>query len=249
MNTQTIRCLLALTAGSISILAAPLGATSNELYKQTFDGFSAQTNKAITTISGWNAYAGATAGTATTSNVYIIGGYKGNPNGDYGFLAINSAGITTPYLAIGTITPINITDTTVTWTMGNASTGSKVQLMVQSGGEWYVSSGTYSNSSTYTAGTFASAETASVTQTLNFSTATWNAFALNPGTAMSVGATAALPSSSITGIGFYVTNASGLVRLDTLTVTSAAVPEPTAATLLLGTLALVAAAAACKLRR
>ena len=225
-------------------LAASVASAADVAFEEDFlnnSGTNVQLND--WTGGSWSAYQGTDATTAAHSSVFLAGtggsgtptGYPGNPNDTYGFLAINP--VVSQYAAVTNFSEISAIDQveTITWTMGNVSALQQVYVLVESGGNWYVSSSSYSNSG-YTAGSFATANTASVTQTLDFATASWNEFTLTPDSEMSVGSSAALPSSSITGIGFFVQTpeAGKLVRLDTLKVTGVAIPEASSSALMLG---------------
>ncbi len=207
------------------------------LYEQKFTNTSGA-NVAVNSV-GWNSYFGSNAAQwSSNTTVTRITTGASNPNTDpTGVLAyVSGEAAGTPSVAAftGTFSSINIANSTITWTMGNSATSVAVQLLVQVGGSWYVSNTPFSNSTAYTGTTFPAASTASVLQTLTFSTeaSQWSTFTLTPYTTMSVGSTLTnpLPSSSITGIGFYISNAANQVaRLDSLSIT--AVPEPSAAIL------------------
>lgn len=219
--------------------ASTLGAfASTVLWQETFNNTSG-TSTSVSSI-GWNAYQGSTATVISTSNnAAVISSATGNPtsdgNGYFGFI-----GTATYPAHVGTVavtktfsSSIDIANSTITWTMANSSTAVTAQLLIQVNNSWYISNTTFSNTQAYTS--ISTASTASILQTLNFSTAAadWSAFTLSPYVSMTVGTTlgADLSSSSITGIGFYLSNATDLVaRLDTLTVT---VPEPSTAALAL----------------
>ena len=169
---------------------------------------------------GWSGYQGATAATLPTSLAYIPQNL-GNPNTAKGYLIF--AGGT--FAAVKTFSGRDVAGYAFKWSMGNTHTTATVRLLVKVGSNWYASSEVFNNTSAYTATTFATTTTGDVLRSLGFSTAAanWRSFTLTPGSAMSLGAVLSsdLPSSEITGIGFYViAPVSSGVRLDSLAVTA-----------------------------
>lgn len=248
------------TALVVSALFAFLGVMPGEaepLFSETFDNTTA--GSLSVNSAGWNVYRGATAvniGTAVgvnngaTDGQAGIGSTSGNPTPPLGTLFISNGtavqGLAysavktfTSSLTIPTISGLN----EISWTMGNTDVNSNVRILIQLGGDgsvgsgtWYASTQGFTNNG-YSAASFSSASTESVTFSLDFTTtaANWRSYTLLPDSTMSIGAvlTGALPSTAITGIGFYA--APGYlqqsVRLDSLTI----IPEPqTVALLVMG---------------
>ena len=232
------------------LVLAASSLSAQVLYQETFTN-SGASNAALSTV-GWSAYNTSAATSVSGNSLVYLPNLAGNPNATNGFLAINTTGPTnrTDYAAVTTYsdftggTPMNLNNTTITWVQGNNTMNTSVRLLIQTGGDGSVGTGNwYASSTAFTtdpavssAANFASATTADLTKTITFSltASNWNAFTLDPGTAMSLGSTlgADLSTSTITGIGFYVstpTSSNSVSRLDTLTVT--VVPEPSAALL------------------
>lgn len=233
-------------------LLAP--AVRAQLYSETFTNNTG--GNYMTATSSWYTYAGATAtnlsnympATNTISNTVDYAGISnaaGNPKDTKGYLFfVNNA---TPAQTFGSVhtfgAGLTLTNgDSITWTMGNNKTTASVRILLQIGGDGSVGSGTWvasnspkNNTTAYlSAANFSDAQTADVTFSLNFSTtaSNWSSFTLDPtGGSMSLGTTLSsdLASSTITGIGFYVVDASNtVVRVDTLQI----IPEPTAVALL-----------------
>lgn len=209
-----------------------IGATV--LYSEKFNN-STGANLAANAIS-WNSYLGATANNISTQNTcMLISTGTSNPSTDgAGYLAFSGTATFPAHTGTAafttTFTGIDATGSTITWNMGNSAPAATVQLLVQVGGSWYVSNQTFQNTGSYT--TFSTVPAVDAGQTFNFaaSGSTWSSFTLIPYSSLTVGSTVSnLGSSTITGIGFYISNATDLVvRLDTLAVT---VPEPSIAAL------------------
>jgi hypothetical protein len=219
------------------------------LYQENFTNALGQ-NRPLTDV-GWSAYYTPT-GTAIGGSTAYLAHQTGNPNSSSGFFVINasSAELHTDYAAVTTYndfaggTPMNLNNTVITWVQGNNNVNTSVRLLIQTGGDGTVGSGTWFASNTAfttdpaisSAANFASAKTDDLTKTITFSLSAseWNAFTLNPNTALSLGSPLGtdLSTSVITGIGFYIstpTTTNSVSRIDTLTVT--VVPEPSTALL------------------
>lgn len=244
--------LSAVLASTILAVSAPLAHASDtiELYKQTFDttsGSNVTIGSLTTSTVGWVGLVGSVASTNASSRVYVAPG-NGNPSSDgAGYLAFTPSENAGPDDKIFTATtlfstPLDLQSATISWTMGNSLATQSVQLLVKVGDSWYASS-TVFQSTAMKATAFASAPTADLLRTLNFSTAkeNWRSFTLTSGVGMSLGSTLEndLTSSLVSGIGFYVAfpaeATSGTVRVDTLTIVGPAnIPEPGSAALLLG---------------
>lgn len=229
--------------------AAGATAKAQVIYSEDFTRSNTGGNFAVNTL-GWNAYFSGTASDISSSNTQVaITPAAGNPNTTYGALyaapsANNQIFAAVESLSTSLVIPTNGAGV-ITWTMGNGNTSSTVRILIQIGGNgttnsgtWYASSTAFSSSTSYASfSAFSSANTASVTQTLSFSSAaaSWMSFTLDPGTQMSLGSvlTSDLSSNAVTGIGFFMANSTSgqNFRLDTLTV----VPEPSSAGLLAAT--------------
>ncbi|WPJ97261.1 hypothetical protein SH580_06010 [Coraliomargarita algicola] len=223
---------------SFSVLAfsaLAIHAHGDVIYSETFDNNTAG-NLGSSSI-GWSAYVGAFAtdisGTIPNGGDRMgVADIPGNPSsdGDSYFFASNT-GNTQDISWTGIETGLSLSNvSSISWRMGNATTATTVKILVQIGGSWYASSSDFSNSSTYTGGTFSSAGAADdVLQEFTFSTDAedWLELTLNPGVTMSLGSAPVsdLSSSTITGLGFYVdtNNTFTTARLDTLQVNS--IPE------------------------
>ncbi len=224
------RCTPFLIMVCLSLLTASKSFCATVIYNEQFDN-STGTSFAVSTI-GWSSYLGSTASNISTQvNATVISAATGNPSADgtgyFGFIGSGTYPAHTGTLSfLTTFSAVDIAGSTITWTMANGSTAPMVQLLIQVNGNWYVSNQSFSNTETYTS--ISTPSTASILQTLTFSTqaSAWSAFTLTPWSSMSVGSVLSsdLSSSSITGIGFYLSNAAdATVRIDSLTVT---VPEP-----------------------
>lgn len=219
------------------------------LYQENFAN-STGNNRPLTDA-GWSAYYTSGATSIGGSTAYLAP-QTGNPNSTNGYFAINTTGPSTrtDYAAVTSYSdfaggiPMNLNNTTISWVQGNNDVNTTVRLLIQIGGDGSVDSGSwYASSTSFTtnpaissAANFASATTADLTKTITFSltASNWNAFTLDPGTSMSLGSTlgANLSTSTITGIGFYVstpTLSNSVSRLDSLTVS--VIPEPSTALL------------------
>ncbi len=181
---------------------------------------------------GWTSYKGSTAEDVTTGTYKThVTKFAGNPAEPKGFLGVNNGGedFFENVFAVVTDLPKNVdlTETVISWTMGNNNKRVTVQLLIQIGKEWYASEKTFSNSVIYKDGEdFAGASTEEVTQSLDFSpnASHWRHLVLAPGSSLSLGdkPNGNLPSAKITGIGFLVTTPDQKVfgRLDTLRISS-----------------------------
>lgn len=248
MNAITIRNgktsnLLAL---SVTLLVASLSIPQAKA-QLFYEGFDRPATGGVETLptynSSWHAVKGVTSGlvtdiTSATSGEYFgVSDANGNPNSTPGFLIGGSnAGSTTYYAAYTTLaSSLTIpTGTSITWTMGNNTTGAGVRILVQSGGNWYTTGGAwYQNTAAFSSdANFAAATTSSITYNYTFATTGWRAVTLTPGgnfTLEPQPGTSTLPSNQITAIGFFMYGTNGNVfRLDSLTV----VPEPSSFVLL-----------------
>jgi len=226
-----LRFLSIITVLSLTGLAFLTSANAAVLYSQTFNNVTGN-NTVVGTV-GWAGYLGANA-TAAPNNgsvdTVMIANVAGNPSTDGNSFLFAQNPNTASQIFAATTTFASINPTTITWKQGNSDTAIQVRLMVQSGGNWYASSTAFTNASTYTAATFSSAgNAADVSKSFTFTTSAsaWRSLTLTPGTSLILGSVIGsnLSSSSITGVGFFVSEPSlnQKARLDTLEI----VPEPT----------------------
>lgn len=207
-------------------------------YLQTFDNTTGSSNTTVSTV-GWAAYHGASATPFTTTMVNGSTGIVtalahslGNPNTTpkgYLFSAREADRSTAVHTGI---TPI-VNAETISWKQGNNSASVEVYPLVQVEGNWYASSTPFTSTAYSTGTNFANASDVAVTKTLTFSTnaANWRNFTHTSSSSMELGGVLGsdLPSSTITGIGFFFdfTASTQVVRIDTLAVTEMeVVPEP-----------------------
>lgn len=215
------------------------------LYTETFENPATGANMQTSAI-GWSVYAGSTAinnSTTTSSGSSPFHDYAAVSTSDFLFVN-NAVTLNQSFAAVhefGAGLTIKSGDT-FSWQMGNATTAATAQIMIQTGGNWYVSTSVKQNTKVngYSSGTefinAVNASSADVSFSLAFdpSTAAWKTVTLTDGVELSIGSTITNPFSStttITGIGFYLVDAGASIgqsmRIDTLQI----VPEP-------GTLAL-----------
>lgn len=112
--------------------------------------------------------------------------------------------------------PTSVSDlSSASFFMRNQVGTADVRLALQVGSIWYV-----------TTSVFNTPTTTWLEQTVDFSTATWNALSFTSGSTLSMGTSAVLPSiGTVNGIGFFmVSKPSAYISFDDITVT--AVPEP-----------------------
>lgn len=245
---------LALLAGLTLIGAASAVRANVTLYLQTFDPHTNPNpverhfNHADLRprLAGWTAYNGADGST--------LAGGSGQPSVQTSG-AIWSQPNTTGhvYQATGDAFTFDLSDAitlSVDSVQSSASRIGRVRFMIQIDNQWYASASTiqplnYDN--------FSAAETAEADTTLSLALSTdasaWLAFTLD-GTGVSLTALIAdLPSSSVTGVGWwtYTTSISTVIRFDNFAITSA-IPEPSAFAALFGVLGLATALGARRRR-
>lgn len=245
MNTTVRGSFLASICLTLLLFASP--SLRAQMYVENFTNPAGTSSNTNTGAIGWSSYfATSTQATAITdfslmTAVAMNGNYacltntNGSPTGTgVGFLAtVNSSGPAGYYGVVHTFgSALTVANgTQISWIMGNSSTTATVRLLVQSGGNWYASAATFSNTTSNTitsAATFYTTTTAANGYGLNFSTdaANWLSFTLDPANGkMQLGTAIGsnLTSNDITGIGFYTSNNTTVVRLDNLTI----IPEPT----------------------
>ncbi len=199
---------------------------AQSLYQQSFDNLTAGNITESTT--GWYSYQGSAATSITSeTSLSFLSNLAGNPGSSYGYLALNTSSANN-YALVQTGISFNASKSVIKWNMGNSNSATTVRLLLKIDDNWYASSTTFTTSPVISsAPLFAGATTSAVEKSLTFSTASsnWRNFTLNPsGSAMALGSvlTSDLPSSFVTGIGFYVSTAAGssILRIDQLTVLS-----------------------------
>lgn len=226
-------------------LAAQTVGMAASIYTENFNN-TAGVDRPVTYLAGLAGYAGATAA-ATTNAQASIRSATGTGDGSVGYLYVN----TSPggqFAIVNTGLSLSLGSASkFTWDMQQANSAGHVRILIQLGGsDWYVSN-TVVDPLVNATGVFSTPYSTYASE-LAFSllASNWSTFTLSPETSMAVGSTltADLPSSTITGIGFYLTNTSSswsdVVRLDTVAV----IPEPSTVAL-----ALLAAGAVFLMRR
>ncbi len=228
--------LLPVKAASLTLaFAAGILAASTSyaapLFEEQFSN-STEFNQNLASI-GWKGYGGSGAVDLTDSNPAERGGTlfvsiaPGNPAMPIGFLAaalLNENGMK-EYAAIKT--DLNLQNPgTFSWRMtANPGTSIQVRLLVKVGEKWYASRKGSSPATLGTLGEFPGFSVPQVESVFSFNTkaSTWANFSLNPGASLAVGENlkADLPSSTVSGLGFYITtadNIGGILRIDTVQV-------------------------------
>jgi len=179
---------------------------------------------------GWSGYGGGSAIDLSNSfdaelnGTLLISCAIGNPASSQGFLAA----VLNEYKEYAVVkSKLNLKNPGIfSWRM-NASSGSSlsVRLLIEVEGKWYASRETFTPIAFGTSVDFSRAEPKEVETIFNFNrnAANWAYFRLQPGASLAVGDAVMenLPSSAVTGIGFYVyrsTNNSGILRIDTMQV-------------------------------
>lgn len=211
------------------------------LYDQPFDN-NTGSGKSITYASGWSGYMGSSA-TATSNANAIIQNIAGTGDGSLGRI-YTSFTSSNPIALVGTALSLDLSGgaAEIVFDTVQSSTLARLQVLIQlNDSTWYISNTVITPSTSSTLDLTIAEGTRRQTLAFTTSASAWSDFTLTAGSTMSVGSTllADLPGSTITGIGFYLTNthpSNGVtVRIDTLAVS--AIPEP-------GTWALFAGATA-----
>lgn len=241
------RSFIATAVLSLSLAThLPAALVYNELFPNTLPSGDADLDHV-----GWVGYSGATATTLTgigNGKVYVPSGNgNGNPS-TKGFLAFNAVA-NGNYVAYESGLSINPADgaLNISWQhhaslAGNAET----RLLLQVGGQWVATNGTFSPLGTGLLSVFGDTANAGLfTNSFVFtsSASSWRDVTFISGSTLSISGTARtadLANAPITAIGFYyVASGSVSTRIDTLQVDQ--VPEPHLSALLLaGGLGLVA---------
>ncbi len=175
----------------------------------------------------------AVAGAATAN----IG--QEQPGSGTGFAFVGATNVTaafaftTEYNGASAITTSNIQS--ISFVQGN-SAAATFRAAVQVGGTWYVTASQSGN--TMTAAQFAGSldpyvAGQGVALTFDLTSASWSALNFTPGSALSVGTSATLPTGTVTAFGYFVTMAGGTtVRVDDFSVS--VIPEPSSFAALAG---------------
>lgn len=144
-------------------------------------------------------------------------GVGGSAGGQRGYLFSISDGANNYFTTYATFSSELVSS--ITWDMGN--TNSTSRLLVQSGGNWYVTQEFFTTLNMDLATFQASPESKAV----NLATATWFTYNITTLT-VNTGTPATLPSMNLTGVGFHVLNSGDniIFRLDNLNL----IPEPSA---------------------
>jgi MYXO-CTERM domain-containing protein len=274
---KLLRCLalafvaavsLAPSAQAVTIYREIFGRPNNNLYPlQT----PVTTGDASSNDVGWADFVGAT-GTFNTTNA--ASGINGTATGRLADVANVNAGTnydgTTGPLPIGihfyttaavgpvltftneySVDPAIFSDLTFSWYQGNANVADSMQLAIQQGGQWYVSTTTFTTAALSLANFATLAELKSVAYsptaanwaTLNFDGSYNSGTKVGvSGTVLSVGAAPGADlTGTITAFGVLVQGNAGTRRFDTFEINSS-VPEPGSIVLGLATVVGLAAA-------
>ena len=243
MKYKIIPNILTTPISLMILSAASLNATV--IYTENFDNSTSE-NQSSSFI-GWEAYTGTSAtdisaNAPNSGNRMGLSNLSGNPSSSDGyFFAANSGSGTQDQIWAGINTGLSLSNVSeISWRMGNSTTVASVKLLVEVGGQWYASATSFSNSNTYNASSFSSgADTPDIVKNLTFSTdaADWLELNLDPGNSLNIASSpiSDLPTSTVTGIGFFVDsgNTFTTVRLDSLEISAATIPEPSSFALML----------------
>lgn len=243
-----------LTLGLISFVSTI--SAQSVIYRETFS--TSVNNVSLTGSAGWAAHS-ASAGTRHTDpTLYGLSNQVGRPTGLANVNSGDTDALNTGFAFIASgpnISTLLWTDeytvdrsvfavSSITFNMGNASTGSIARVAVEIGGAWYATDQTFQNTVT----TSSAANFAANAQTMTFSftseATAWRALSFaTPDpltadtTAFSLGGTtleSILPTGDITAFGIYMTS-QNTMRFDTFTIeATAAVPEPSTYAILAG---------------
>jgi hypothetical protein len=246
--------LLGLVAAGLALLACLASAARAEVYLDEFTNTSGA-NQSLSYI-GWAGYVGSTAttvtGTTPSGNFWIAASNGAGTQGSTSpgvIAALNNDGNARVFTAVKT--GLNLTDVgQITFNLHTSQSAAQtVHLLVQVEGssDWYASTAQFTPFNNF--GNFNAATVGQVQRTLSFTTSAsaWRDFDLTPDTSLVLGSvsSSALPSSTITGIGFYINSSTTnltVTRIDDLAVSYTPIPEPSAfaAVAGLGVLSLVA---------
>lgn len=238
--------LLGLFVAGLALLACLAPAARAEVYLDEFTNTSGA-NQALSYI-GWAGYVGSTATTVTNTapsgNFWIASSNGAGTQGSTSpgvIAALNNDGTARVFTAVKT--GLNLTDVgQITFNLHTSQSAAQtVHLLVQVAGssDWYASTAQFTPFNNF--GQFNAATVEQVQRTLNFTTSAsaWRYFDLTPDTSLALGSvsSSALPSSTITGIGFYIdssTTSITVTRIDDLSISYAPVPEPSSVAAIAG---------------
>lgn len=230
--------LLGLFAAGLTLLACLASTARAEIYLDEFTNTSGA-NQALSYI-GWAGYVGSTATTVTNTtpagNFWIGASNGAGTQGSVSpgvIAALNNDGTARVFTAVKT--GLNLTDVgQITFNLHTSQSAAQtVHLLVQVAGssDWYASTAQFTPFNNF--GNFNAATVEQVQRTLSFTTAAsaWRDFDLAPDTSLALGSvsSSALPSSTITGIGFYIdssTTSTTVTRIDDLGISYTPIPEP-----------------------
>lgn len=236
---NTLRSL-APSLGFALFLAGPLAAQTTVHYQETFSGLTG--NQAFATY-GWSAHAGPLAADRST-NIFTS-----SNDGQFvspGASPDSSAGIGAKTFATTGRTAIEWTAefapvstallSSIAFQTRNDNFADVQRVAIRIDSTWYVSAATFANSAS-----------AWQQHTLTFSSdaSSWLALDFVPGSSLGLGAvqTSDLPAGNLTAIGLFNPVHAGTYRFDDVTITTSAIPEPSAFAMLGGAVALGVAVA------
>lgn len=222
------------------------------IYREVFGVATSGSNYAMSNA-GWSVAVGDSATDLsttvnTTYGAFISVGNNGNPQNvdnvnaggpaaslQKGFVGVAMSATSNQrkglvYTTEYSFNTANFQNINFSWYEGNNSIYASMRVVVQIGGNWYVSNTGFSNDPAVPAGSdFA---TQSVLRSFDFTTGAsqWSTLNFTSGSTLSIGSTLtnALPTGTITGFGLYNsdTNLNSSMRFDTFTISATAVPEP-----------------------
>lgn len=237
-HTPRTARLLGLVSAGLALLACLASTARAEVYLDEFTNTSGA-NQSLSFI-GWAGYVGSTAATVTDTapagNFWIASSHGAGTQGSTSpgvIAALNNDGTARVFTAVKT--GLNLTDVSqITFNLHTSqSTTQTVHILVQVAGSsaWYASTAQFTPYNNF--GNFNAATVEQVQRTLSFTTAAsaWRDFDLTPDSSLALGSvsSSALPSSTITGIGFYInspTTSITVTRIDDLSISYTPIPEP-----------------------
>lgn len=199
---------------------------------------------------GWECYYGSSA-TVGDNGRAVINMHDGNPNDPAGYMWVTASAVSQGASNVVCLTEFDSsislmgdgTTSIISFSFASTQATVSVRLMVKVNGQWYASDTYFTTTSSMTEAGFEAASTEDVTKSLTFTldASAWREVTLTPGSALSISSTTLesdLTSSDIDGIGFYLENShqnwGSSNYIDTLEVTTAAIPEASSSAWLLG---------------